>query len=86
MASEEALRCPAGLWRLSKEEGKVDSRGQSSAPLGAKVKLWEGASGWRSAESAGLGGEPGGPAVRSSQRKCKKRFYEIIRKHFHFSS
>lgn len=90
MASEEALRRPAGLWRLSKEEdppeGMVDVRGKSSAPPGDKVKLCEGASGWRSAESAWLAGEPGAPAVRSSQRKCKKRFYEIIRKHFHFSS
>lgn len=87
MASEEALRCPAGLWRLSKEEGTpermVDVRGKSS---GDTMKLSEEATHSRSAESAQRAGEPGAPPVRTSQRKCKKRFYEIIRKHFHFSS
>lgn len=87
MASEEALRCPAGLWRLSKEEDTpermVGVRGKSS---GDAMKLSEEATYLRSAESAQRAGGPGAPPVRTSQRKCKKRFYEIIRKHFHFSS
>lgn len=90
MASEEALRCPAGLWHLSNEENTpermVDVRGRSSAPLGDKMKLSEEPTDWQSAESTRWAGEPGAPPVRTSQRKRKKRFYEIIRKHFHFSS
>lgn len=92
MASEEALRCPAGLWRRSKEEDALermaDGRGKKpSAPLGDHLELSEEPSELR--REAGLAqraGEPGAPPLRISQRKCKKRFYEIIRKHFHFSS
>lgn len=90
MASEEALRCPAGLWRLSKKEDTaertVDVRGKSSAPSADKLKPSVEATDLRSAASAERAGEPGGPPARTSQHKCKKRFYEIIRKHFHFSS
>lgn len=80
MASEEALRCPAGLWRLGREEDAAERTGggvrrMSSASLGDRMKASE--------EPAGDAGAPPG---RASQRRCKKRFYEIIRKHFHFSS
>lgn len=61
-------------------------RGKSSAPEEDKMKVFEEPSGSRSAESAQRAGEPGGPPVRTSQGKCKKHFYEIIGKHFHFSS
>ncbi|CAF94284.1 unnamed protein product [Tetraodon nigroviridis] len=79
MASEEALRCPAGLWRPSKGEAPpermVHVRGQSSAALEDKMKPAEGPTDG-SAQRTG----------RPNQGKCKKRLYEIIRKHFHFSS
>lgn len=86
MASEEALRCPAGLWRPSKGGAPtvrtVDIRGRSLAAPGDRMKPTEGPTG-RSAQQPG---GPGAPAGRTGQRKCKKRLYEIIRKHFHFSS
>lgn len=90
MASEEALLCPAGLWRFNKgEEGTertVGVKGKSSPLLGDKMELSEEPADSQGAEAAQRGGDPCGPPVRSSQRKSKKRFYEIIRKHFQFSS
>lgn len=87
MASEEVLLCPAGLRRLNKgEEGTewtVDVKGKSSPPLN-KAKLEPTDS--QRAESREREGDSCGPPARNSQRKSKKRFYEIIRKHFHFSS
>lgn len=91
MASEEALLCTAGLWRLNREEEetterRVDARGKSSVLLGDRRRPSEAPADSESAESAQRGGETAAPPVRNSPRKCKRRFYEIIRKHFHFSS
>lgn len=89
MASEEALLCPAGLWRLNKgeetTEGTVDVKGKSSPPFN-KTKLSEEPTDSQSAESTEREGGSCGPPARHGQRKSKKRFYDIIRKHFHFSS
>lgn len=87
MASEEALLCPAGLRRLNRGEERTGSvKGKSSPLLGDKTKLSEEATDSQSGEAAQREGDSCGPPVRNSQRKSKKRFYEIIRKHFHFSS
>lgn len=89
MASEEALLCPAGLWRLNKgerTERTVGVQGKSSPLLGDNMELSEEPTDSQSAEAAQRGGHSGGPPVRNGQRKAKKRFYEIIRKHFQFSS
>lgn len=90
MASEEALLCTAGLRRLNREEETtertVDARGKSSVLLGDQRKPSEEPDESESAESAQRGGETAAPPVRNQPRKCKRRFYEIIRKHFHFSS
>lgn len=90
MASEEALLCPAGLWRFNKGEERtertVSVKGKSSPLSGDKLKLSEEPADSQSTEAAQRGGGSCGPPVRNSQRKSKKRFYEIIRKHFQFSS
>lgn len=90
MASEEALLCPAGLWRFNKgderTERTVSVKGTSSPLLGDNTKLSEEPADSQSAEAAQRGGDACGPPGRSSQRKARKRFYEIIRKHFQFSS
>lgn len=88
MASEEALLCPAGLRRFHNgEERTVSVKGKSSPLLGDNMNVSEEPTDSGSqAEAAQRGGGSCGPPLTNSQRKSKKRFYEIIRKHFQFSS
>lgn len=95
MVSEEALLCQAGLRRLNKEEetasrlsnapgtGTVDIEGNSPHLSGDKKRLSKDSAGSQNkgrsvkGELKASSSTPGQP-----DGKCKRRFYEVIRKHF----